>query len=186
MVVALFFALAAFLVTGVGQTDGMALAAPSQNCLFFSTGCAHCGKVDEYFQKNNILEKYNIEKKNINGDAECAQEFNKICQNEGIPLNKRGVPMLYFEGQCLMGDKPIINFFEGYTGNSNNNSSDNSSINQTDLTIPIVISGALVDAINPCEFAVLILLLTTMLVHDNRKKSLQAGLAFSLSMCSSS
>ncbi|MCK5490919.1 MAG: cytochrome c biogenesis protein [Candidatus Pacebacteria bacterium] len=181
-VVALFFALAIFLITSIGQTDDVTLAAPSQNYLFFSTGCAHCVKVDEYFQKNNILEKYNIEEKNISGDAKCAQEFNEICQKEGIPLNKRGVPMLYFEGQCIMGDKPIINFFEEFADNSNDNSNDNSPINQTDLTIPIVISGALVDAINPCEFAVLILLLSTILVHDNRKKSLQAGLAFSFSM----
>ncbi|MCK4592020.1 cytochrome c biogenesis protein [Candidatus Parcubacteria bacterium] len=181
-IVALFFALAAFLVIGVGQTDSAELAAPSQNYLFFSTGCAHCGKVDEYFQKNNILEQYNIEKKNINGDAESAQKFNKICQDKGIPLNKRGVPMLYFEGQCLMGDMPIINFFEKSAASSNNNPGNNFPASQTDLTIPMVISGALVDAINPCEFAVLILLLTTILVNDNRKKSLQAGLAFSLSM----
>ena len=81
-----------------------------------------------------------------------------------------------------MGDMPIINFFEESAGNSNNNSSNNFPLNQTDLTIPMVISGALVDAINPCEFAVLILLLTTILANNNRKKSLQAGLAFSFSM----
>ncbi len=160
----------------------------SKNCLFFSAGCAHCGKVDKYFQENNILEQHNIEKKNISGDAECAQEFNKICQDNGIPLGKRGIPMLYFEGQCLMGDTPIIDFFKNKefqnpeNNNSGNEPNNDPERNHTAITIPIVISGALVDAINPCEFAVLILLLTTILVNDNRKKSLQAGLAFSASM----
>ncbi len=49
-------------------------------------------------------------------------------------------------------------------------------------TIPLftVVSLALVDAVNPCEFAVLIMLLITiMTAHPkNKKKTLQAGLAF--------
>ncbi|MCK5475064.1 MAG: sulfite exporter TauE/SafE family protein [Candidatus Pacebacteria bacterium] len=179
-IVILLFALVTFLIVGAKQVDNIA-SASSQNYLFFSTGCAHCYKVDAYFQKNNILEQYNIEKKNT-GDTENAQRFNEICQDKGILIDERGVPMLYFEGQCLMGDAPIINFFEEYTGNANNSSNNNLPLDQTDLTIPMVISGALVDAINPCEFAVLILLLTTILINSDRKKSLQAGLAFSLSM----
>jgi cytochrome c biogenesis protein CcdA len=50
------------------------------------------------------------------------------------------------------------------------------------LTIPVVIAAAAVDSINPCEFAVLILLLTTILLSANRKKALYAGLAFSLAI----
>ena len=168
--------------------DVQAQSVSSDNCLFFGAGCPHCTKVEKYFQENGILEKYNIEEKNITGNSECAAEFNKICQDSGIPLNERGIPMIYFEGQCLMGDKPIINFFENKefqnpeNNNSENGQSNNSQENQTAITIPIVISGALVDAINPCEFAVLILLLTTILATGDRKRSLRAGLAFSTSM----
>ncbi len=50
------------------------------------------------------------------------------------------------------------------------------------LTIPAVLSAALVDAINPCAFAVLIILMSTILVSKNKKKSLFAGLAFSASI----
>jgi cytochrome c biogenesis protein CcdA len=46
------------------------------------------------------------------------------------------------------------------------------------LTLPAVITGALVDSINPCEFAVLIILLTTILAAGGRKRALFAGLAF--------
>ena len=161
----------------------------SDNCLFFGKGCLHCAKVKKYFQENGILEKYDIEEKNLSGSAECALEFNKICQDNGIPLGERGIPMLYFGGQCLMGDTPIIEFFEnkesqnpGNNNPGNGEPNNNPQKNQTAITIPIVISGALVDAINPCAFAVLILLLTTILIHDNRKRSLRAGLAFSLSI----
>ncbi|OGZ33387.1 MAG: hypothetical protein A2Y98_03630 [Candidatus Portnoybacteria bacterium RBG_19FT_COMBO_36_7] len=48
------------------------------------------------------------------------------------------------------------------------------------LTTWAVVCGAAVDAINPCEFAILILLMASMLVDENnRKKALFTGLAFS-------
>lgn len=50
------------------------------------------------------------------------------------------------------------------------------------VTLPALISAAAVDAINPCEFAVLIILLTTILAAGIRKRALYAGLAFSLSI----
>ena len=129
------------------------------------------------------MEKYDIGEKNISGNTKYASEFTKICEDNGFSLDERGIPMLYFEGQCLMGDQPIINFFEnGEVQNPGNGQNNNLERDQMAITIPIVISGALVDAINPCEFAVLILLLTTILATGNRKRSLQAGLAFSTSM----
>ena len=50
------------------------------------------------------------------------------------------------------------------------------------VTIPVVLSAAAVDAINPCEFAVLIILLTTILAAGIRKRVLYAGLAFTSSI----
>jgi cytochrome c biogenesis protein CcdA len=46
------------------------------------------------------------------------------------------------------------------------------------LTIPVLIGAAVVDAINPCEFAVLIILMATILSAGDRKKALFGGLAF--------
>ncbi len=50
------------------------------------------------------------------------------------------------------------------------------------MTFAVVTAGALVDAINPCEFAVLIILMTTILDAGTRKKALKSGLAFSASI----
>lgn len=50
------------------------------------------------------------------------------------------------------------------------------------ITIPAVIGAAIVDAINPCAFAVLIILITTILASGNRRRALFSGLAFSLSI----
>jgi cytochrome c biogenesis protein CcdA/glutaredoxin len=50
------------------------------------------------------------------------------------------------------------------------------------LTLSAVLSGAAVDAINPCAFAVLIILITAVLGAGGRRRALYAGLAFSLSV----
>jgi len=46
------------------------------------------------------------------------------------------------------------------------------------LTLSAVVVGALLDSINPCEFAVLVLLLGTLLAVGKRMKVMWAGLAF--------
>ena len=46
------------------------------------------------------------------------------------------------------------------------------------LTIPALIVAALADSVNPCTFAVLVLLLGTLLVAGRKGKVLQAGFAF--------
>lgn len=50
------------------------------------------------------------------------------------------------------------------------------------LTLPAVILAALVDSINPCEFAILIILLATITVKVSRKQALYCGLAFSFAI----
>jgi cytochrome c biogenesis protein CcdA/thiol-disulfide isomerase/thioredoxin len=50
------------------------------------------------------------------------------------------------------------------------------------ITIPAVTGAAVVDAINPCAFAVLIILITTILASGKKRRALLSGLAFSLSI----
>ena len=47
------------------------------------------------------------------------------------------------------------------------------------LTLPAILIAAALDSVNPCDFAVLVLLLGTLLVIGKRRKVLWAGLAFS-------
>ena len=50
------------------------------------------------------------------------------------------------------------------------------------LTFTAVVTAAAVDAINPCAFAVLIILITAVLGAGSRRRVLYAGLAFSLAI----
>jgi cytochrome c biogenesis protein CcdA len=44
-----------------------------------------------------------------------------------------------------------------------------------DLTLPLVISSAVIDSINPCAFAVLIFLLLSIITLENRRRVLMVG-----------
>ena len=50
------------------------------------------------------------------------------------------------------------------------------------ITLPLIISAALVDGINPCAFAVLIFLLVTLLALESRRKVLAAGAAYTIAV----
>ena len=50
------------------------------------------------------------------------------------------------------------------------------------LTIPAVVLAAAADSVNPCTFAVLVLLLGTLLVAGRKGRVLQAGLAFTIAI----
>jgi cytochrome c biogenesis protein CcdA len=48
----------------------------------------------------------------------------------------------------------------------------------SELTLPLIISAALVDGINPCAFAVFVFLLVTMMTLESRRKMLLVGSVF--------
>jgi len=50
------------------------------------------------------------------------------------------------------------------------------------LTIPVLVGAALADAVNPCEFAVLVILLSSILASGNKRRALASGLMFSLAI----
>ncbi len=50
------------------------------------------------------------------------------------------------------------------------------------LTFIAVVVGAFLDSINPCEFAVIIILISAILTRGDRKKAFKSGLAFSLAV----
>lgn len=106
------------------------------------------------------------------------------CINEGCADPAEGL-----EPDETPGEEP------GETGKETENGSTNTSQPVTlpngeeeigkknhGITVPAVVSAAFVDAINPCAFAVLIILLTTILATKQRRKALLSGLAFSLSI----
>jgi cytochrome c biogenesis protein CcdA/glutaredoxin len=158
---------------------------------FYGQGCSHCAKVEEFFQSNSMYERYPIDSREVYFDRDNSLLFNNMMSELGIPTAQRGVPTLVLGDKVITGDSPIIDNFvmeadDYLSGNqvideqATVQSPDEQST-QTEagkVSIPLIIGASLVDAINPCAFAVLIILLTTVLAKKNRKQALYSGLSF--------
>jgi len=163
--------------------------------IFYGEGCPHCEKLMEFL---DTLEYENINYiyKEIYFDEENRDLFFQMAEQYGVEVS--GVPTTFIDGQVFVGySESIAEDLEAAIALcSEEGCSDSSDVVQTNssevvdktvwetLTLPVVISAAAVDAINPCAFAVLVLLLTAVLGASKRhkKKALFAGLAFSLAI----
>jgi len=160
---------------------------------FYGQGCPHCEVVEEYFTDNNIYSKYQIDKKEIYGNKENARLLISVLSELGYPTDQIGVPTVVVGSEVLVGDKIIIESFESAAENlknsQNNLNKEIENIKKTEntaalpnLTVIAVAGAAIVDAINPCAFAVLLILMTTVLARGSAKEALKSGLAFSLAI----
>lgn len=80
---------------------------------FYGSTCPHCKKVEEYFKTNRVEEKIKVDQREVYGDknnAAMMKEKQNLCKDLAEE-NKGGVPFLYTPEKCIVGDQPIIDFF---------------------------------------------------------------------------
>jgi len=151
---------------------------------FSKEGCPYCDALDHFLKgieddyPNLVIKKYDIQESD---NVELLLKMSKAFDEE-----VSGVPVVFINNKIIEGfnnqKKEIIE--EEIQKCSLEECEDpidkiDSVINiEQKITIPVLISAAAVDAINPCAFAVLVLLLGTILVSGKRKRALLAGLAF--------
>ena len=93
--------------------DDTALAQlPTGIVFYFGDTCPHCKNVEEYIIQNNVQDKILFEQKEVYNDAQNAKELKVVAKACGIDPMKVGVPLLWNEGSCLVGDEDIITSFE--------------------------------------------------------------------------
>ncbi len=94
------------------------LVAPSIHEYYWSETCPHCANVAaflETWEKDLPAQagKLQMEKFEVSKSAENAKKFiarGTFCK---IPRSELGVPLLVTpEGQCLIGDAPVIDYFK--------------------------------------------------------------------------
>ncbi|OGY24046.1 MAG: hypothetical protein A2172_00670 [Candidatus Woykebacteria bacterium RBG_13_40_15] len=176
---------------------------------FWGQGCPHCAQVNEFFEEKGFYDKYPIEKKEIYFNRENANLLNEYYDQYDVPLGDRGVPAVFIGEHYLIGGFDIPNKFEaladefikdrssepapqnkdgikpqatGEAKSATTSEATSSTSMKINFLLPAVIAGALADSVNPCEFAVLVLLLTAILSSGSPRRALHAGLLFSLSI----
>jgi len=162
----------------------------AQYIYFYWEWCPHCHEILKYFEDNNIDNKFDIEKKEIYFNNENREELLNIWSNFWITLSNIWVPFLVDSNleTYYSWDKEIKNFFEEKLKKENtnvdlsfldsptcnidktNNCSDEELLDNPESKIDnfwkflvILLPAAVSDSINPCAFAVLFLLLSSIL-----------------------
>lgn len=163
---------------------------------FYGVGCPHCHHVNDFFQEKGIEEKFSIEKKEVQKNRANSLIFAEYIKALGLDARDAGVPFLVITEDdksmsYKVGSTPIIDYFteqlkKGIVGDSN----EDTSILDTTPSVPVekkstrsliitLITTSLADSINPCVFAVMLLLLSTILMKSkSRKKAVLSGLMF--------
>jgi len=152
--------------------------------LFYSTACPHCDQVESYLERVDSNYSLNISKFEAPRHAQLMQN---LSESYGVPQNRRGrVPTGFIgEDYCIGADQCISLFrnkFEQYQGQGLACPlSQQDSSQSRPLTAISLGALALLDAVNPCAIAVLLILLTAILTkYPKRKnKALLAGALFS-------
>ncbi len=155
---------------------------------FYGNGCPHCANAEE--QINLMVEKYpdlNVTIFEINSNVEFIMDlYEKYEVNENV---RGAVPIMFIGDTYVVGDSPIINQIEPLYLTCKTEACeliiyDGVEKKEKDFSLNSLILLALADAVNPCELAVLIILMTAILTQNpgKKKKALYAGLAFSLAI----
>ncbi len=164
---------------------------------FYGDGCPHCARVESFI--NQLESKYlglEIHKFEIYNNRSNALILNDYFDAYNIPDKQKGIPAVFISNKYLIGDKPILeNLEKEVLNNPEAECPTFGKIQSTGIigtTSPLeklkalslitIIGAAIVDSVNPCAIAVLLILLGTLLISGDKKKALKAGLAFSVSI----
>lgn len=83
---------------------------------FYGEECPHCQRVAEFLAANNIAEKVAFEKLEVWHNMQNARQMNeavKICQ---LSPQDVGVPMIFENGTCHVGEPDVMKFFKTKAG----------------------------------------------------------------------
>ncbi|MFA4942545.1 MAG: hypothetical protein WC564_02820 [Patescibacteria group bacterium] len=98
--------------TAVSNSEEKKSALDGQTILFYGETCAHCKVLEQYLEDNKINDKMSIEKLEVSKNKTNATLMMEAVNNCAISKNAVGVPFLWVDNKCYMGDVETTNFFK--------------------------------------------------------------------------
>ena len=159
--------------------------------LFYGQGCPHCERVrpliDEFAVKYPQVQLKTYEIYFNTTNQVMFREF-----LERYDVKEEGIPTLFIGDRALIGETAIRTQLEErivwYTNNpavcpatytkSGGLPHDLSPAKPVDLTVPSILIAAVIDSVNPCAFAVLIILLAYLASLGERRRIAAVGCAY--------
>jgi cytochrome c biogenesis protein CcdA len=177
--------------------SGVSLA-QQDTCVYFfyGEGCQHCARVEPFIDTLETRGGSTIYSFEVYNNRSNIALLNSFFDNYGIPNEKRGIPVVFIGNTYLIGDVPIKENLENNIKNNagsacpilngHNVTGTTGAISPTErlgaLSLFTIVGAALVDSINPCAIAVLLILLGALVATGEKTRALKAGLAFTLSI----
>jgi len=170
---------------------------------FWGEGCPQCERLAPFIEELPLqYPGIQIEKFEIYRDRGNALRLNEYLEGHKVPSSFRGVPAVFLGERYLIGEDAIRENLEkelaanpatacpspsssgaGIVGEPCSLTEGCPVETQKMPTLITIIGAALVDSINPCAIAVLLILLSSFLLEaGSRKRALAAGLAFTVSI----
>jgi len=173
--------------TGVPPSSSPSPAIPAY--YFYGDGCVHCANVKPVIlalaTKYQNLELHQME---VYHNATNQELFSKFNQEFGITT--AGVPTLVVGNHVLIGETQIRDNAESVILQLVQHpvlptpaptpvvSDGGCPASVTSFTLPLVVTCALIDSVNPCAFAVLVFLLLSIITLETRRRVLAVGGAY--------
>ncbi len=159
--------------------------------VFYGQGCPHCERVKPVIDA--LAAKYpqvQLKTYEVYFNTTNQAIFAEFQQRYGV--TEKGVPTLFIGDRALVGETAIRTELEEriawYTTNpgvcpatytkSGGLPFDLSPVKPVDLTVPSIVIAAVIDSINPCAFAVLILLLAYLSSLGERRRIALVGCTY--------
>lgn len=157
---------------------------------FYGDGCIHCENIKPHIA--DLESRYpnvKIHHLEVYHNATNQEFFSRLTAAYGIKM--AGVPTLIIGDRALVGEDQIRDGAEPRIlalMQAGSSASPTPTVTpggegdcptaSSDLTLPLVISCALIDSVNPCAFAVLVFLLLSIITLESRRRVLLVGGAY--------
>lgn len=103
--------IAGFVFWGAKQPSKV-IAPTSEIIYYYGADCPHCKIVTQFFEENGIAQKVDFIKKEVWSSRDNASELQARAKECKLDSTNIGVPFLYAQGKCYIGDRDIVDFFK--------------------------------------------------------------------------
>jgi len=105
------------ILAGCGQKNGDAPLVDKNASIIFFYGqeCPHCKIVEKYIEENKIAGKVNFSQGEVYHNKKNAEFLVEKAGKCGIDTKSIGVPLLWADDKCYVGQEEVIQFFKDKT-----------------------------------------------------------------------